>query len=180
MKRMTERLLTVEDLLQMQDKNTELWDGVLVVHDPSGGWHGVVESRVARRIDEKSDDGWSLGASAGFIVAQNPDRVLAPDAAYMAKDRLPKPPRSGFINGAPNLAVEIRSPTDSWVSVVEKGGIWIAHGVELVWCIDTDPIRVAALRPGQAPTLHGLGGVLDARPVLDLQLPVDALFEGLV
>lgn len=177
----SERLLTIDDLLTGDvDERAELWDGALVLHDPSGGWHGIVEAGVAGSLREAKADGWVLGVSAGYVLARNPDRVLSPDASFITKARLPHPPTTGFIEGAPDLAVEIRSPHDSWTSVVEKGSIWIAHGVRVVWCIDSDPVTVAVLRPGLAPGVFGLGERFDARPVLDLELSVDDLFEGLV
>ena len=76
--------------------------------------------------------------------------------------------------------VEVRSPYDSWTSVIQKGGVWIAHGAQVVWCIDTDPVVVAVLRPDAEPSLHGMGERIDARPVLDFDLAVNDLFEGLL
>ena len=66
----------------------------------------------------------------------------------------------------PDLACEIRSPRDSWEAVVEKGGIWIAHGVSTVWLVNPPQRALLALVPGQEPQSFGPGDVVAARPVL--------------
>jgi Uma2 family endonuclease len=95
--------------------------------------------------------GHVLGASAGYVVQRGPDRVLSPDVSFLARWRGARLPRVGFVEGAPDLAVEVRSPGDSWTSVIEKGGIWIAHRVAVVWCVDPLERRVVVLRPREAP-----------------------------
>ncbi len=178
----TRRLLRAEDLLSgRHDELGELWDGCYVVREPSGGWHGVLGSRLIRRLlNEASVEraGWVLDASGGYVVARDPDRVLSPDVSFISKARLPTLPARGFIEGPPDFCVEVRSPHDSWTAVVEKGGIWIAHGVVAVWCVDPFRRRVAVLRPAQVPELCGGGARADARPALEFEMPVDELFEG--
>ena len=112
-------------------------------------------------------------------MARGPDRVLSPDVSYVSRDTLAAPPRDHFIEGAPELAVEIRSPTDPWISVIEKGGIWIGHGARVVWCIDPTAAEVVVMRPGERPEERARGERASFRPVLDLELEVDSLFEGL-
>ena len=50
------------------------------------------------------------------------------------------------------------------LTVVEKGGIWIAHGVTVVWCVDPFERRIAVLRPGVAPELRAEDETASARP----------------
>jgi len=177
------RLLTAEDLLTgSHDESGELWDGCYVVREPSGGWHGVLGSRISSRLlanEVLGRDGWVLDASGGYVVARAPDRVLSPDVSFIFRERFPTMPSKGFIEGAPDFCVEVRSPHDSWTAVVEKGGIWIAHGVGVVWCVDPFKSRVAVLRPGREPELCEPGAVATATPVLEFEMPVDELLEGI-
>ena len=64
------------------------------------------------------DLGFPFGAEAGFIIGRDPDTVRAPDFAFVRKDRVPggRLPK-GFFPGAPDLAVEVLSPSDRVVEV---------------------------------------------------------------
>lgn len=177
------RLRTAKDVLGPEYERGELWDGVFVVREPSGGWSSAVEHRVSGLLftcEPARREGWSFSSNQGYLVSKDPDRVLSPDVSYVSRERLPVPPARGFITGPPDFAVEVRSPTDSWVATIEKGGVWIGHGVRVVWCIDPQSQRVIVLRPGEEPEALGLGDVASARPALDLDADVSALFEGLV
>ena len=186
MRRMTthERLLTVDDVLSdPKYERGELWDGAFVVREPSGGPHGAIEVSVAvllRRCEALLRSSRVLGSSTGYVVARQPDRVLSPDASVLSRERYPQMPQVGFIEGAPEMAVEIRSPKDSWISVVEKGGVWIGHGARLVWCIDPSSVTVVAMRPGREPEPHGEEAVLSLEPLCDDTVSVRAIFEELL
>ena len=120
-----------------------------------------------------------LDASAGYIVARNPDRVLSPDVSVISLERCPRLPEVGFIEATPELAAEVRSPRDSWLSVVEKGGVWIGHGARLVWCIDPRAETVLVLRPGEEPVERRKGDALRLHPMLDVEMPVSEVFAAL-
>lgn len=175
--------LTAADLLtDSRYERGELWDGVFVVHEPSGGYHGETEANAVfalRSAAALRQRGCVRGSSAGFVVARGPDRVLSPDASFMSFDRCPETPAVGFIDGAPELAVEIRSPRDSWPSVLAKGGVWVGHGALLVWCVDPIARIVAVLRPGADVELVEPAGALALAPIVDAAVPAAAIFEGL-
>ena len=89
------------------------------------------------------------------------------------------PPATGFLEGPPDFAVEVRSPSDSWLATVEKGGVWIGHGARVVWVVDPAAKMVVVLRPGMEPEEVREGARASARPALELEIDVAALFEGL-
>lgn len=182
MQRMTTGV-TIEELLSdPRYESGELWDGRFVVREPSGGTHGCVELSIGHALmclPVVRAFGRTMGSSTGYIVARDPDRVLSPDVSLLSFDRCPTLPTAGFSEGAPELAVEIRSPRDSWVSVVEKGGIWIGHGARLVWCVDPAERSVLVLRPGDEPQLVPEEGALDLQPLLAASIEASRLFEAL-
>jgi Uma2 family endonuclease len=129
-------------------------------------------------VDER-DLGWVTGSSQGFFVAHDPDRVLSPDVAFTSYARLPHPPQRGFFPCAPEFAVEVRSPDDSWISVVEKAGVWIGHRGPVVWAVDPGHRVVVTLRPGVVP-VEVRAGTVDAEPVLPgFRISVSDLFYRL-
>jgi Uma2 family endonuclease len=179
------RLVTAEDLLRPDSpwRNCELWDGVPRVCEPTGGWSDEVALRVMGPLGahvRARGLGWVFASSQGFLLARDPDRVLSPDGAYVARARLPTLPYQGFTPVVPDFALEVRPPTDAWVRTVEKCGIWIAHGAGVVWGIDPRAKSVVIFRPAEDPRLLGPDDVADAAPVLPgFRLPVVDLFRGL-
>ena len=120
-------------------------------------------------------------SSQGFLLARDPDRMLAPDGAYVSKERLPRVPTRGFIEMAPDFLIEVRSPDDSWESVVEKCRVWIAHGAGCAWAIDPLTHTLAEFRPARPPVVHrDPVAVACADPVLpDFTVSVADLFADL-
>lgn len=177
--------ISVEDVLRCGSpwRDHEIWDGLPMVRSPSGGWAEEVGSRVVAPLGgfvRERHLGWVFMSSQGFLLARNPDRMLAPDGAYVSRRRLPKLPRRGFIPLAPDFLIEVRSPEDSWEGVVEKCGVWLAHGTRCAWALDPEHATVAVFRPGVAPdVLRGTGIASAAPPLEGFELNVVDLFSGL-
>jgi len=84
-----------------------------------------------------NDLGEVFAAGTGFILRRDPDTVRAPDASFVARDRLtPEELPVGYLDLAPDLAVEVVSPGDSAREVREKVDDWLRAGTRLVWVID--------------------------------------------
>lgn len=178
-------LLTARDLLARPDlykHNCELWDGVLQVRDASGGEGELVTGRIAEpllRYVRERRLGWVTLSSHGYQVARNPDRVLAPDAAFVSAERLPVHPKRGFTPMAPDFAVEVISPSDTCEARVAKAGVWLAHGARVVWVVDPDAREVIVFRPLVPPEVVGRGGRVSAAPALPrFRLAVARLFPA--
>ena len=162
-------LMTAREFERLPDFIGELWDGMPCVAEPSGFWPSTVGTRIVERLSayvRKRRLGWVAGEGAGFHVRRHPDRVLSPDGAFVSAARLLTAPEHGFLPLAPDFVVEVRSPSDSWLETVKKAGIWLAHEVALVWCVDPPAKRVAIFRQAGPAEIVGPGGVLRAYPVL--------------
>ena len=134
--------MTAEDLLQLADDGLrhELIKGELTSMPPSGSEHGNETIWIGRIVSTyilDQDLGFSFGAEAGFIIGRNPDTVRAPDFAFVRKDRVPggRLPK-GFFPGAPDLAVEVLSPSDRAVEVEDKIEEWLDAGTRQVWVVN--------------------------------------------
>lgn len=161
---------------------TELVHGQLVVREPAGGDHAAVLIQLATAIElcvrsTSPRIGRVLGGDPGFWLAQNPDTVRAPDLAFVRADRLPDGPGPGFLRTVPDLAVDIRSPSDRAGADLQKVGDWLEAGCSLVWVVD--PSRQAAQMyhaDGSVDLLEN-GDALDGAPVLTgLRVPMESLW----
>jgi Uma2 family endonuclease len=71
--------------------------------------------------------------ASGFKLTANPDTVRAPDLAFISHARLPEPEPVGYPALAPDLVVEILSPSDRPGEVLGKVADWLSAGTRLVW-----------------------------------------------
>jgi Uma2 family endonuclease len=168
----TTRLMTAEELLRMprDGMRHELVQGELRTRPLNSAGHGIVAMRasvpVGRYVAEH-DLGLSFGAGTGFLIAQNPDTVLAPDFAFVRRDHIPPTgiPR-GYWPGPPDLAVEVVSPTDTLFDVEEKVDEWLAAGVAMVWVVNPKRKTVTVYRSPTSSTILTVNDELDGQDVV--------------
>lgn len=179
--------VTAEDLecLEADGYRYDLLAGDLIRMSPAGFEHGRIAARIAARLvvflDSHPDLADVVGAETGFRLARTPDTVLGPDAAVVMRDRLPPANQCrGYLELAPDLVVEIVSPTDRWTTVSGKIEAYLAAGVRLVWLIEPGARAVRVYTPsGAERRLRATAGdVLEAEPVLPgFRLPLADLFD---
>lgn len=174
---------TGEHLAGMPDDGLrrELVNGEIREMSPAGFDHGVIALNVAadlRRFVRAHRLGLVVAAETGFRLSRDPDTVRAPDAAFVRSDRLPpRQDRQRFLDLAPDLAVEVVSPSDRASEVVEKALSWLAAGTSLVWVVYPSQQLVAVHSAGGIVVHVDRAGVLDGASVLPgLSLPVADLF----
>ncbi len=131
-----QRRLTEDDLLRLKDtgRKYELVNGRLQ-EVPTGGRHGWLELRLYRRIAPYlSPQSLEFGSSTGFRMAEG--NIRSPDLSVMRAERLPegKPPVQ-FIDGAPDLAVEIVSPSEDRADLHQKLREYFESGAQEVWLL---------------------------------------------
>ena len=73
-------------------------------------------------------------AETGFKLESDPDTVLAPDIAFIRRDRVGIVSRS-YRSGAPDLVVEVLSQSDRKSKVEEKTLRWLSLGASAVWLV---------------------------------------------
>jgi len=131
---------TADELLSMPDDGYryELVKGELIrMAPPPGSEHGEVTMNLAGPLYQhvKSNNlGVVYAAETGFKLESNPDTVRAPDIAFVRRERVQDTGRlSGYVSGAPDLAVEVLSPSDRTIKVEEKIAAWLEAGARMVW-----------------------------------------------
>ena len=139
--RIQKTLLNAKELLRLSTtgRRYELVKGELFEIAPAGGRHGGVAMRVGALLDDhvrKNQLGRVFAAETGFILRRNPDTVRAAAASFVTGDRLPDGELPiGYMELAPDLAVEVASPSDSAREIQEKVADWLRAGTRLVWVI---------------------------------------------
>ncbi|MBI2186516.1 MAG: Uma2 family endonuclease [Acidobacteria bacterium] len=138
--RPTSTITTADELLRLPDDGFryELVNGELRRMTPSGYPHGVIVMNVTAPLHQhvrKHGLGQICAAETGFRIGRNPDTVRAPDAAFVRSVRQGGQ-SEGFYEGAPDLAVEVLSPSDTVFEVEEKVAQWLRSGCTTVWVVN--------------------------------------------
>jgi Uma2 family endonuclease len=175
---------TAEDLEAITD-DTHRYDlirGELWKVPPASPEHGIRAGRVHGELYifvKARDLGEVFAAESGFKLHVDPDSVLAPDVAFVRRERLPgKGQRRGFWTLVPDLVVEVMSPSDSAHYVAEKVEEYLEAGVPLVWVLNPRRETVTAYGPGSVARILRVGDVLDGGDVLPgFTLPVANIFR---
>jgi len=175
-------LTTIDELASMPDDGYryELVNGELVRMSPTGFQHLVIVGfliRVLGLFVAERDLG-VVGGEGGFILHREPDIVRAPDVVFVSKDRLPpKGEWSSFVEMAPDLAVEVLSPSDSATNINDKVLGYLEAGVRLVWVVDPMRRAVTVYEPDRTAHVLVEPDEVDGGAVLPgFRLPVADIF----
>ncbi len=176
----TTKLWTVEEVAQLPDDTFRyaLIRGVLYRMPPPMARHGLVVGAVTWHVyGFVAERG--LGVvydQSGFILERDPDVLLSPDLAFVQHARVPENPDT-YPMLAPDLVIEVASPSQTGPSIEEKVSIYLSAGVRLIWAVDPTRRTVRVRRPDGTDRVLTDRDELDGEDVLPgFHLPVVKLF----
>lgn len=163
--------MTVEEFARLPDDGSrmELVRGKVVREPPAGFEHGRRAGSVGivlGRFVRKHGLGTVLAAETGFILREDPPTVRAADAAFVRAERIPAEPVIGFAPFAPDLAVEVLSPSNTLAEVQEKVLDYLDAGTEEVWIVDPAGRTLTVYRSRSEIRMLVEGDVLDGGQLL--------------
>lgn len=151
-------LLSQTDLEAFQaqhpDHRLELVNGQVIVMSPSGYESDEVAAEAIRLLGNWVRPrrlGRVAASSAGFRLPNANRDVRAPNASFVSAERLRRSPQS-FAELAPDLMVEVKSPTDSLEALEAKILEFLLLGTQVGLLIDPETRTIAVYRAGQ-PTV---------------------------
>lgn len=162
---------TVADVVDVdvhQNRLCELVDGILV-EKPMGFRESLIAAQLIQKMRsfvEERDLG-VVSAPDGMLQLRD-DLVRMPDVAFLAWHRFPgrKIPSDPAPQVAPDLAVEVLSPTNTRREMEHKRAEYFAAGTRLVWQIDPDARRAEVFTSPTNSTVILDDGELDGGDVL--------------
>ena len=170
---------SLEQLASETDKQYELVDGEPREKESEGMEHSYIAATLTGelRTHVKSKKlGVILESSGSFrMIAGN---IRKPDVSFVVKERITeKRPSFSAFEGAPDLAVEVISPTDIWWEIMQKLDEYFSSGCRLVWLISPLDQRVLVYRHDQRSQILELNDSLDGEEVVPgFSMPVADLF----
>ena len=164
---------------------SELVHGEIRILAPAGGRHGGIAANVYNALYSYVGPrglGRCFMDGTGFALPPDDDVMRSPDAAFVRAGRLPDDVLpEGWVPLAPDLVVEVLSPSESHSDLMEKLDDYFAGGTELAWVVDARRRGVEVHAAGQPVRWVPWGAELDGAPVLpEFRVPVAELFKGAV
>ena len=179
------KVWTEEELQSLPEDgfNHEVVDGELVMSPKNNFIHGRICTRLLTALanfNRQHRLGVILDSSTGFWMSNRNCR--APDISFVPRTRLEnlkfKPSSKKFFPGAPDLAVEILSPSNSRSEIDARLHDFFASGTQIAWLINPDTDSVEVCRSLTQRRLIGPGGELDGEDVLPgFRYPINDLFK---
>ncbi len=159
----------------------ELVRGRIVHASPTSPEHGKIEGNFyhhLRAFVEPRRLGVVLVGEVGVYTRRRPDTVRGADVLFISEARLGGHLEGkGFLKVAPDLVVEVLSPSDARTEVEEKLAEYFSRGVRLAWVADPKGQTVRAYRSPEDVRVFGSGDTLPGDDVLPgFIVPVSQLF----
>lgn len=159
-----------------QGRHFEFIHGRIVEKMVASPYSSRVSVRFASLIDTyltKNDIGFLTGMDGGYVVG---DQRYIPDCAFISYERMPElVVEEGYIALAPDIAVEVMSPTDSLRTLLDKVTDYLAAGTTVI-VVFPDTRDLAVYAPGKPVRRLGLDDTLTLEALPGFSVPVRDCF----
>ena len=177
----TKTLMSVEEFQQLPDDGNryEYNRGVLTTMPSPKHGH----DRIARAISfdlSKFLEGKNLGCVyvEKSYELDGPQLTQRPDVSFLRADRVRNTPADGYVQGSPDLAIEIISPSNHPDYVGEKLEEYFAYGAHSVWVLYPKSRRVYQYRSPRDVQILGEGETLSEPDLFrSWEMAVSRIFE---
>jgi Uma2 family endonuclease len=156
----------------------EVVEGELIVLPPPKMKHSRIARRASRALMPLEDHGVAdIHMEAGYKLSDDPPTWIEPDVSVLRMDRARATTTDYFV-GAPELAVEVVSPSETARDLNRKIDALLAGGSLAVWVIYPEEREVRVFVPGGTSYTRHENDTLTLPELLpNWELPVAKLFE---
>ena len=161
------------------DGRYELVEGEVVELAPANDEHGNLALNVgtAFNIYRRQRGVGQARVETGYTLRTGPDTVRGPDVSFVLHPRV-EGRGSGFVPGAPDIAVEVVSPSNTAAEVSRKVAEYLAAGSQRVWVVYPSARRVVIHRAdGSVLSYDGDDVITDEELLPGFSLPLSEIFE---
>jgi Uma2 family endonuclease len=170
------KVMTTEEMLALPENGVDRWLVRGQLREKPMTYRNRTHSRIMVRVGyllenwlerQPEPRGSVLCGEVGVRLQRDPDTTFGVDVIYVSAETTARQSAdTTLIEGAPVLAVEILSPSDTQEEVNDKIDDYLQAGVVLVWIIDPRRRTVQVIRPGQEPDLVNVRQELSGEPHL--------------
>jgi Uma2 family endonuclease len=175
----TTKLMTFAEFEQLPDdvcRRHELRHGELVeVAEPKLG-HAIRQHHLAQLLR-------SASGAAAFVTIEFGFRVLPEyeyrrgDVVYISPERLAAAKGADYFHGAPDMVIEVLSPSNTKAEMRERATLCLANGCLEFWVVDEKNQLIMVSTPNGVTVTYHSGQVIPLPLFGGASLPVDRIFE---
>lgn len=182
-----EKLLTFEDFAALPlDYPADLVEGEIVEMSRNNPIHSKIVSRLGRLLGNFVDPkliGDVYAGDVSIITKRDPDSGRGADLAYASKEKLKaQPADAAALEIAPELVIEVISPSNTWDHVMDKVREYLAIGVSEIWIIMPNGQTAQVYRSMEDITGYSAAEkpIIEPKGFLEgFQLDLNEVFEGI-
>jgi len=146
----TTKLMTVEEFCRLPEDDGpvyhELRHGEIVPVTCAKLKHQMMQSRLRRLLEPLAPPAAFVEARVAFRALPQYELRIA-DVAYLAPDRWAKADPENYIQGAPDLVIEVLSPSNTAAEIYDKEKLCLNNGAKEFWVVDPDRRQVKISTP---------------------------------
>ncbi len=174
----TTRPMTVEEFAKLPETGAytcELRKGEVVQMTRPVFGHVRVQHRIQRLLAEAAGDPDAIYVEAPFRPLPEYELRVA-DVAYAPQERWNSISSNGYLPGAPDLVVEVLSPSNIAAEMLEREQICLENGCREFWIVDLDRRQIKVSTPEGRTATYKAGATIPLIFAPGKTLAVDAIF----
>jgi Uma2 family endonuclease len=174
--------MTVEEFsrLPADGARHEMNAGELITLPPPKSLHSLTSLAVLEALQPYLRQ-HPLGRAipeAGYILSREPLTIRQPDVSVLSNARIEAPPEDSYFEGAPELAVEIVSPSDVPEELEVKIRQYLNAGAKQVWVLYPKARHADVFEENKATVLSGDEELKGGDLLPGFSIRVSELFSG--
>jgi Uma2 family endonuclease len=162
--------LTLEQFAQLprDEARHEIDAGTLIILPPVKSLHSRVARSVFIALQACLDKAGLSEAflEAGYVLSSDPLTIRQPDISVLRKERIAATEADSYFEGAPDLAVEVVSPSDSAQDLESKVRQYLQAGAKQVWVLYPKTRTIHLFSAGQSLRILDENQTLDGGELL--------------
>ena len=175
----TTHLLSWKEFEQLPDEHLEILEGELITLPPPKSKHSIIAFKIAVLLLPFQEKGQGqILCEAGYQLSEDPATWIQPDVSFHKMERVRATTPADYFRGAPELAIEVVSPSETAEMLNGKIEALLSGGSLAVWVIYPINREVRVFLPDGMSFRRGVNDVLTAPELFPgWELPVARLFE---
>ena len=146
----TTSLMTIEEFCKLPEDDGpvyhELRHGELVSVSRAKLKHQMTQSRIRRLLEPLAPSAALVEVEVAFRALPQYELRIA-DVAYVSPERWAKADPEDYIQGAPDLVIEVLSPSNTAAEIYDKEQLCLNNGSKEFWVVDSDRRQVRVSTP---------------------------------
>ena len=174
------RLMTFAEFEQLPETKEgfryELRHGDPVKVPPASHDHFLVQRQLRRLLERALSNVGEVEIELAFRPEAEHEYWIA-DVAFVERSRWNDIPGKGHLQGAPELVIEVLSPSNTVAEMLDRRNVCLENGALEFWLVDIEHRQVEVSTPDGHSILYKFGQKIPLTLAAGAHIAVDAIFQ---